>query len=200
MRSDPGYRQLERNIVANQIAHVASALGHFDQALKLFVVGVRFNLKFYFNFSDVPFLVRPRMHRRPSNVDLAYLRGDSQRHQQASAKRAEERRHRIRPRRIVARQPPTQRAVPRFGPHRIACRLDDHVTVMRRFLRWFSRWHCRPVRYSPGPNLAETATILQTVRSSSGGAPRLDFPGPKYHSGSTSRRIMKRHLPVLLIS
>ena len=81
---------------------MASALGDFDQSMKLLVIRVGFNLKFYFNFPQMPFFIGPHMNRRPAELDFAHARGHSQRHQQASAQRAEERRHRIERRRILS--------------------------------------------------------------------------------------------------
>ena len=110
---------------------MASALGDFDQSMKLIVTGARFNLKFYFNFFQMPFFVGRRVNRRPPDLDFAHARSDSERHQQASAKRAQKRRHRIRRRRIFSRQPPSQRAVFDFGVERIADRIDDDLAMMR---------------------------------------------------------------------
>jgi hypothetical protein len=145
---------------------MASPLGNFDQSMKLLVVGVGFNLKFYFNFRDMPFFVGPRMNRRPSKLDFAHARSDSERHQQTSAQCAEERRHRIGRGGIFSRQPPSQLAVLHLGVERIAHRIDDDVAMARRFLRWICCRHVRSVVLQR-PTLAETATFLQTVRSGS---------------------------------
>ena len=69
---------------------MASALRDFDQSAKLFVVRTGFNLKFYFNFLYMPFFIGPRTYRRSPKLDFAHARSDSERHQQASAERAEE--------------------------------------------------------------------------------------------------------------
>jgi hypothetical protein len=143
---------------------MASALGNFDQSMKLFVVGAGFNLKFYFNFLHMPFFVGASMHRRSAEMDFAHARSDSERHQQTSTKRAKERRHRIGRSRIFARQPPPQRIVLHLGAERIARRIDDDVAMMRRFLRWICGWHVGHVVLQR-PTLAETTTFLQTVRS-----------------------------------
>ena len=51
---------------------MASALGDFDQSMQLIVTRAGFNLKFYFNFFQVPFFVGRRMHRRPPDLDFAH--------------------------------------------------------------------------------------------------------------------------------
>ena len=114
---------------------MASALRDFDQSMKLFVVRTGINLKFYFNFLDMPFFIGPRTYRHSAKLDFAHARSHSERHQQASAERTEERRHRIRRPAIVARQPPSQRAVLHFGVERIVDCIDDDVATVRRLLR-----------------------------------------------------------------
>ena len=114
---------------------MASALGDFDQSTKLLIVGAGFNLKFYFNFLQMPFFVGPRMHRRSAKLDFAHARSHSERHEQTSTKRTEERRHRIRRRRIFSRQPPSQPAVLHFGVERIANGINRDLATMRRLLR-----------------------------------------------------------------
>ena len=114
---------------------MASALRDFDQSMKLIVVGAGFNLKFYFNFFDMPFFIGPRTYRRSAKLDFTHARSHSERHQQTSTERAEERRHWIRCSAIFARQPPSQLAVLHFGVERIADGIDRDVAMVRRFLR-----------------------------------------------------------------
>ena len=114
---------------------MASALRDFDQSMKLLVVRAGFNLKFYFNFVDMTFFVGSRTYRRSAKLDFAHARSHLERHQQASAERAEERRYRIRRSAIFARQPPSQLAVLHFGVERIADGIDDDVATVRRLLR-----------------------------------------------------------------
>ena len=161
--SDPRDRQLKRDLLANQIPNMASALCDFDQSMHLLVIGTGFNLKFYFNFFQMPFFVGARMHRRPPQLHFAHARSHSKRHQQASAERTQKRRNRIGRRIILSRQPPSQHAVLHLSVQRISHSIDDNLAKMRRFLRLLGNWHVR--RSSSPPNLAETATFLQTVRS-----------------------------------
>ena len=90
---------------------MASTLGDFDEPMKLVVGRVGFNLKFHFNFLHVSFFVGLRMNRRSPEIDFTHARSDSERHQQASTERAEERRDRIRRGGGVTRQPPSEVAV-----------------------------------------------------------------------------------------
>ena len=101
MRREPFDLQHEQHVITDQIPNVASALGDFDQSMKLIVAGARFNLKFYFNFLDMPFFIGPRTYRHSAKLDFAHARSHSKRHQQASTERTEERRNRIRRRLIV---------------------------------------------------------------------------------------------------
>ena len=91
------------------------SLGDFDQSTKLLVVRAGFNLKFYFNFLQMPFFIGSRMNRRSSERYFPHACRNSERHQDASAQRAEERRYRIGRRRILTGQPPSKRAVRHFG-------------------------------------------------------------------------------------
>ena len=111
---------------------MASALGDFDQSMKLIVSGIGFNLKLYFNFFHMPLFVSLRMYRRSTQLDFANARGHSKRHQQTSTERAQERRNRIRRGRIFSRQPPSQRSVFHFGVQRFADRFDRDVAMMMR--------------------------------------------------------------------
>src|ERR1700685_3834853 len=131
MRSNPRKRERESDIVADQIANMASALGGFDQSMKLIVAGAGFNLKFYFNFLDVAFFIGAGMHRRSAEINFAHARSDPERHQQTSTERANERRHRIGRRAIFTRQPPSQRAILHVGVERISRGLDRDVAMMR---------------------------------------------------------------------
>jgi hypothetical protein len=160
---------------------MASTLGDFDQSMKLIVAGVRLNLKFYFNFLQMSFFIARRMNRRPPKLNFAHARSNSQRHQQTSAQRAQKRRHRIRCGRIVSRQMPSQRPILHFGVERFADRFDRNVAMVRLLLRRIRSWHSSLVLLSP--NLAETGTFLQTVRSGFIGFIRLlDLSAAKYHS------------------
>jgi len=59
-------RDLERDcdLVANHRPNMTSALCNFDQPMQLVVAGARFNLKFYLNFSEMPFFIGARGNRR----------------------------------------------------------------------------------------------------------------------------------------
>jgi hypothetical protein len=110
---------------------MASTLGDFDQAMKLVVGRARFNLKFYFNFFHVAFFVGLHMHPRSPEIDFAHARSDSERHQQASAERAEERRDGIRRGGVVTRQLPSEVTVLDLDVKRIAGSVDSNVAMGR---------------------------------------------------------------------
>jgi len=57
---------------------MASTLGDFDQSMKLIVAGARFNLKFYFNFFDMPFFIGPRTYQHSAKLDFAHARSHSE--------------------------------------------------------------------------------------------------------------------------
>ena len=98
---------------------MASALGNFDQPLQLLGVDARFNLKFYINCFDVPFFIRVRAYRRAPERDFARPRRHPQRHQQAPAERAQERRHRIGRDIVLGGKRPSERSVLDRGLQRI---------------------------------------------------------------------------------
>ena len=165
MASDPFHFERNCNIVSNQISDVTPALGNLDQPMKLLVIGVRFNLKFYFNFLDVPLFVGSRSDRRSPKLDLANLRRHPERHEQASTERAKEGRHWIRRDAVVTRQPPAQITVFDLGRHRAARRLDEYITVMRRFLRWFRQRHLLAVPYSAQPSRDRNTSTNRSFKS-----------------------------------
>jgi hypothetical protein len=83
----------------------------------------------------VAFFVGLRMHRRSPEIDFAHARSDSERHEQASAERAEERRDGIRRGVVVTRQLPSELTVLDLDRKRIADGVDGDLAMGRKFPR-----------------------------------------------------------------